>query len=139
MYEAKKKLIEDTGMTIYRNHDQLHSMHPDGIFGNVTRKLGWEKYAMKKPLEFLPGCCFELPETTVGEIAAHLANVLHIDGIRIIGDPDMKVTRAGITFHFSGNEFDRTNIQFIEENDMQVIIPGEVILSKSSRTGAIIS
>lgn len=127
VYNAKKKLIEETNMTIYRIHDQLHSVRPDGIFYHVTRKLGWEKYAIKKPLEFMPGCCFELPETTVGEIAAHLAKVMHIDGMRIIGNPDMKVTRAGIIFHFSGNEMDRTNIQFIEENDMQVIIPGEVV------------
>ena len=127
VYEAKRKLIEETGMTIYRNHDHLHSDRPDGIFGVVTKKLGWQDYAVNKTLEFMPGCCFELPETTVGEIAAHLAETLHIDGIRIIGDPDMKVSRAGFTFHYSGAPMDRTNIQFIEENDMQVIIPGEVV------------
>ena len=53
--------------------------------------------------------------------------VLRIDGVRIIGDPDMEVTRVGFTFHFSGGPIDQKNIRFIEENDMQVIIPGEVV------------
>lgn len=127
VYQRKKKLIEETGMTIYRNHDHLHSDVPDGIFSGVTRLLGWEKYAKNKELTFMPGCCFELPATTVGEIAKHLSEVLHIDGIRIIGNPDMEVTRAGFTFHFGGSPLDQKNIRFIEENDMQVIIPGEVV------------
>ena len=63
VYSAKKKLIEETGMTIYRNHDHLHSDDPDGIFSGVTRLLGWDAYATVKPLRFMPGCCFELPPT----------------------------------------------------------------------------
>ncbi len=127
VYRAKRELLENNGITVYRNHDHLHSDVPDGIFSGVTRLLGWEAYALKKPLEFMPGCCFELPETTVGEIAAHLSEVLDIDGIRIIGEPDMKVTRVGFTFHFFGGDMDKTCIKFIEENDMQVIIPGEIV------------
>ena len=127
VYAAKRALISQTGVTIYRNHDHLHSDRPDGIFGGVTRRLGWEPYALGEALEFMPGCCFELPPTTVGEVAAHLRGVLHIEGIRIIGDPAMEVTRVGFTFHYSGSEMDKRCIQFIEENDMQVIIPGEVV------------
>ena len=127
VYAAKRELIDQTGITIYRNHDHLHSDRPDGIFSGVTRKLGWEDYAMGETLEFMPGCCFELSPTTVGEVASHLMEVLHIDGIRIIGDPAMEVTRVGFTFHYFGAEMDKRCIQFIEENDMQVIIPGEVV------------
>ena len=127
VYRAKLDLINKTGVTIYRNHDHLHSDNPDGIFSGVTRKLGWEEYAIEMPLSFMPGCCFELPPTTVGEIAAHLSNVLHIDGIRMIGNPNMEVTRVGFTFHYFGGDMDKTCIQFIEETDMQVIIPGEIV------------
>lgn len=127
VFKAKLDLIQKTGMTIYRNHDHLHSDDPDGIFSGVTKRLGWEDYAIEKPLRFMPGCCFDLPTTTVGKIAAHLRQVLHIDGIRIIGDPDMEVNRVGFTFHYFGSDMDKTCIQFIEETDMQVIIPGEIV------------
>ena len=127
VYLAKKALIEETGVTIYRNHDHLHSDQPDGIFNGVTRLLGWEQYAVEKPLRFMPGCCFELPPTTVGAVAEHLMKVLHIDGIRILGDARMEVTRVGFTFHFFGNAMDERCLQFIDEHDMQVIIPGEIV------------
>ena len=125
VYEAKKQLIEQTGMTIYRNHDRLHSDVPDGIFNGVVRMLGWE--ACGSVDTFMPGACFEVGRTTVGELARHMIDVLHVDGIRIIGDPEMEVTRAGFIFHFSGGAMDRELIRFIEKNDMQVIIPGEIV------------
>ena len=125
VYAEKKQLIEQTGMTIFRNHDRLHSDNPDGIFNGVVKMLGWEKYGSVD--SFMPGACFELGKTTVGEIAKHMIDVLHIDGMRIIGDPDMEVSRAGFIFHFNGGPMDKELIEFIEKNDMQVIIPGEIV------------
>ena len=125
VYAEKKLLIEQTGMTIFRNHDRLHSDNPDGIFSGVVRMLGWENFGSVD--SFMPGACFDVGPTTVGEIAKHMIDVLHVDGIRIIGDPDMEVSRAGFIFHFSGSPFDNELIKFIEKNDMQVIIPGEIV------------
>lgn len=125
VYLAKKALLEETGMTIYRNHDHLHSDRPDGIFTGVVKKLGWEKYALSD--EFMPGCCFSMPSTTVSGVAEQLARAMHIDGIRIIGDPDMEVERAAVVFHFLGGDMDKESLRFIKENNVQVIIPGEVV------------
>jgi len=125
VYLAKKNLIEKTGMVIFRNHDRLHSDNPDGIFIGLTKKLGWEPYAEK--LEFMPACCFNLPTTTVRGAAEQLAKVMRIDGMRILGDPEMQVTRAGFTFHFGGSPMDRTVIDYIEKHDLQVIVPGETV------------
>ncbi len=125
VYLAKKELLDRTGMVIYRNHDHLHGDTPDGIFTGLTRLLGWEEYAMASG--YMPGACFQLPETTVGAVARHLAQVMHIDGMRIVGDPDMKISRAGLTFHFLGGDMDKASLDFIEKNDMQVIIPGETV------------
>ena len=105
VYLVKKALLEETGMTVYRNHDHLHSDRPDGIFTGVAKKLGWEKYALSD--EFMPGCCFQLPSTTVAGVAEPLAQAMGIDGIRIIGDPEMEVERAAVVFHFLGGDMDR--------------------------------
>lgn len=125
VYEEKKRLIEQTGMTIYRNHDRLHSDTPDGIFRGVVKMLGWEKGGSLD--SFMPGACFDVGRTTVGGIARHMIDVLHVDGLRMIGDPDMEVSRVGFIFHFNGSPMDEELIQFIEKNDMQVIIPGEIV------------
>lgn len=125
VYLAKKALLEETGMTVYRNHDHLHSDRPDGIFTGVVKKLGWEKYALSD--EFMPGCCFDLPTTTVADIAEQLTRAMHIGGMRIIGDPDMQVERAAVVFHFLGTDMDREVLRFVKENGVQVLIPGEVV------------
>ncbi len=125
VYLAKKALLEETGMTVYRNHDHLHSDRPDGIFTGVAKKLGWEAYALSD--EYMPGCCFELPPTTVKGVAEQLAWAMHIDGIRVIGEPDMEVKRAAVVFHFLGGDMDRECLRFVREHDVQVIIPGEVV------------
>lgn len=125
VYLAKKALIEQAGVVIYRNHDRIHSDKPDGIFSGLTKKLGWEQYVEKD--SSMIGDVYSLPKTTVREIAKHLAEVMNIDGIRMIGDPDMEVTRVANVFHFLGVERDQNGIDFIDRNDIQVIIPGEVI------------
>lgn len=75
----------------------------------------------------MPGCCFQLPPTTVAGVAEQLAQAMHIDGIRIIGDPDMEVERAVVVFHFLGGDMDKESLKFTKENHMQVVIPGEVV------------
>ena len=125
VYEAKKALIEKTGVTIYRDHDHMHMSYPDGIFIGVIRKLGWEGYFRGD--RFSGVSMYELPPTTVGGIARHLAEVMRVDGMRVVGDPDMEVTRVGNTFHYSGGPMDRKGIEFIEENDIQVILTGEIV------------
>lgn len=50
-----------------------------------------------------------------------------IDGIRIIGDPEMEVERAAVVFHFLGGDMDREVLRFVKENCVQVLIPGEVV------------
>lgn len=80
VYLAKKALLEETGMAVYRNHDHLHSDRPDGIFTGVVKKLGWEKYALGD--EFMPGCCFQLPTTTVDSLCRRYEELdVHQDSI----------------------------------------------------------
>lgn len=125
VYRKKVELIEKTGVVIYRNHDHLHSDNPDGIFTGVVKKLGWEQY--KQNDGFMPASHYALPQTTVGAIAQNLARTMHVDGMRILGEPDMEVSRAGIFFHFMGSPFDKVSLDYIEEHDVQVIITGETV------------
>jgi putative NIF3 family GTP cyclohydrolase 1 type 2 len=126
VYKAKTVLLDKTGVVIYRDHDHVHNDKPDRIFSGLVKKLGWEQYAVDDD-GFLPLSKFVMPETSVREIAKHLALVMRINGIRIIGDPDMKVTKVGFSGHFLGSPMDKTLITRIDSDDCELIIPGEII------------
>lgn len=125
IYAAKKALLDETGIVIYRNHDHLHSDKPDGIFTGVIKKLGWDSYKVGDG--FFPDSGYIIPEATVEEVARHLCSVLHIDGARIIGDPQMKVKKVTLSAHYLGNDWDMLGIESIDRNDYELIIPGEII------------
>lgn len=122
---AKRRLLMETGMCVVRDHDHMHNDDPDGIFSGLIAELGWESYA--QPSKPGSGFLFLLPQTTVGQVAEHVARVMHIPGMRIIGDPDLAVERVAILGHFLGSAWDQQQLRQIDEADVQLIIPGEVI------------
>lgn len=125
IYEAKKALLDQHGIVIYRDHDRAHQEHPDMIFSGIVRKLEWEKYAVSE--NFFPSSKYVIPETTLRELAIYVGEKMRINGIRIMGDLDMRVRTVGLMAHFSGNEGDYVGISDIEKNDYDVIIPGEIV------------
>jgi putative NIF3 family GTP cyclohydrolase 1 type 2 len=125
VYRAKLALLDKTGVVIYRDHDHVHNDKPDRIFSGLVKKLGWEQYAAADGAFSLSK--FVMPEASVREIAGHVARIMRIDGIRIIGDPDMRVTRVGFSGHFLGGPMDKALITRIDSDDCELIIPGEII------------
>lgn len=121
----KKQLLDRLGIVVYRDHDHIHNHRPDGIFSGLAKMLGWEQY--QETENYFPGTAYHLPLTTVRAVAEHVAHTMQIDGIRIIGDPEMPVERVAIVGHFFGTDWDRQNIQLIEKMNCDLIIPGEVI------------
>ena len=41
-YVAKRRLIEESGIVIWRFHDYLHSLPPDSTFVGLVKELNWE-------------------------------------------------------------------------------------------------
>lgn len=125
VFQGKCEWIQKTGMTIYRNHDHLHSDQPDGIFDGVTQLLGWKPYLTTDG--YMPVSCFQIPKTTLGQVIQKFCQVAHIDGLRFVGDPQMEVERVGFSMHFFGEPRDQTMIQLIQKHDVQVLITGETV------------
>lgn len=126
VFTAKKALLDKTGIIVARNHDHLHHDRPDGIFSGLIRELGWEKWLQTDRIERL-GYYFEMPKTTVHDIAVHLKRRLPIGGMRILGNAAMQASRVLICAHFLGGDWDRTQLNTIRQLDPEVIIPGEII------------
>lgn len=109
-FAAKKQLLDETGIVVWRNHDYIHSGIPmedgsytDGIFYGVADKLGWVDYIIEdvhNPLHF------EIPETTVGELATFLVERFRLNGVKVIGNHEDKVKNVQIPFHVLGDARD---------------------------------
>jgi putative NIF3 family GTP cyclohydrolase 1 type 2 len=88
VYVAKQKFIAEHDLVIWRFHDHAHMMRPDPLVAGSARALGWTQYASPTDPRL-----YVLPETTLGELATAVARKLSDRGIRIVGDPAMKVSR----------------------------------------------
>lgn len=139
VYEEKRKLLDDHGITVWRDHDHMHFHNPDGIFTGVLKFLGWEAHAeVDRETGAFAHFIVDIPETTLGDLCRHLMDTIGMNGVRFIGDPEAKVHSVALVGHLypmsygpkhadgSPAEYSVQIIKTLEER-VDVIIPGEVI------------
>lgn len=131
-YEEKKKLLEETGIVVWRDHDHMHGQgknpwHPemvrtrnDYIFYGLMKVLGWDEYVTGDTLKPL---WYKLPEMTVRELAEDMMKKMNLNGCRIVGDLDSKVSTVFVCEHCNGRG-DEAKIMQSENAD--VLIPLEI-------------
>lgn len=139
VYEEKKKLLDEAGIAIWRDHDHMHCHNPDGIFTGVLKYLGWEKQAV---VDRNTGCfahfLVEVPEMTVEELCRHLMRSIGMNGVRYIGRPQDKIRSIALVGHLFPSDYGlkhrdgspaEYSVQIIRtlEEKADVIIPGEII------------
>jgi putative NIF3 family GTP cyclohydrolase 1 type 2 len=88
VYEAKRTLIDQNKMGVFRFHDHWHMMRPDGIRTGMEEALGWSAYAR--------GGHYDLPRTTLGELTSAIRRKLRVKTMRVIGDPALPVSRVAM-------------------------------------------
>jgi putative NIF3 family GTP cyclohydrolase 1 type 2 len=102
----KQRFINDHGLVIWRFHDTPHAMAPDMIQAGVIQALGWEKYEVGGNPQV-----FDLPETTLRNLAKQVAGKTDATAVRIAGDPNVKVKRVALTQGFPGFIANRHAVQ----------------------------
>src|SRR5580700_2021736 len=117
VWAEKRAFIEKHGMVVWRFHDHWHMRKPDGIEAGMVHSLGWEKF-QRSENQYL----FVMPETTVKKLAEEVANKLDSPVVRVVGDPEMKVTKVGFSPGAAG--FQRET-HALERDDVQVLLVGE--------------
>lgn len=88
-YHAKKALIEELGMTIWRFHDGWHRTQPDGILTGMVAQLGWQTY--QDPDD---PWIFNIPASTLLETARHFQTKLNASNLRYLGPEDLPCQRV---------------------------------------------
>lgn len=128
-YYEKKKLMEEHGIVVWRNHDYIHSGIPmkdgsytDGIFYGVMKLLGWEDYLIETKEQPM---VFELPETTAREVGKLWIEKFHLNGIKALGNLNAKVKKVAIVSHIMG-EVDKEVIRKMDQEDINCLLAMEL-------------
>jgi putative NIF3 family GTP cyclohydrolase 1 type 2 len=117
VWAEKRAFIEKHAMVVWRFHDHWHMRKPDGIETGVVHTLGWEKF-QNPDNQYL----FVMPETSVRKLAGEVAMKLNSSVVRVVGDPELRVTKIGLSPGAAG--FQRET-QALERDDVQVLLVGE--------------
>jgi putative NIF3 family GTP cyclohydrolase 1 type 2 len=111
VFIAQHKLV------VWRFHDHWHARKPDGILLGMTHALGWEKFQDANQRQL-----FTLPETSLNDLAADIKSKLHIRVLRVVGDSQMRLTRAAFLPGAAGSA---RQIQQLERDDVEALLIGE--------------
>ena len=89
VYTYKANLLKQHNMAIWRNHDYIHSLVPDGVTMGVLEQLQWKKYAGRD----VPNIITLPATTTLKDLIGHLKEKLSIEKVRYIGEPSQSCRR----------------------------------------------
>lgn len=117
VWTEKREFIEKHGMVVWRFHDHWHMRKPDGIEAGMVHALGWERF-QNPDNQYL----FVMPETTLQQLAQEVAKKLNSTVVRIIGNPQMKLTKLAFS---PGSAGFQTETHALERDGVQVLMVGE--------------
>lgn len=117
VYQAKRKLIEDHQLVVWRFHDYWHSHQPDGIMTGVLRALEWEKLTYGDWNNKV-----RVPTLSLRELVAYLKAKLAITHVRVMGSPDFQCTNIGLMVGSPPGEW---QMRLLNE-DIDVLVAGEI-------------
>ena len=117
VFLEKQRYIKDNKLVIWRFHDYIHSMKPDGIESGMLAKLGWKKYAVNGRLDQ-----FILPETNLMDLLKDLKAKFPDYTFNVIGDPEMNLSKVTLAAGAPGSMY---HIRLLEDENTDVVLAGE--------------
>jgi putative NIF3 family GTP cyclohydrolase 1 type 2 len=117
---AKRELITRHGLVIWRFHDHIHRLRPDGINQGMLEAMGWQSRVVGPADGYQ--LRIEIAPTTLGELAAALKQRLAARCIRVVGDPALRCARIGFA---AGAPYSITQIKLLAADDVDVLVAGE--------------
>jgi putative NIF3 family GTP cyclohydrolase 1 type 2 len=111
----KQKFINDNNLVVWRYHDYIHSMRPDGIYVGMTDKLGWKEYMVGDSYNR-----FIIPETTLENLLRDLKQKFPAIAFQVIGNRQMSVSKVAFSAGASGFANHMASLR-----DDYVVIAGE--------------
>jgi len=117
VYQYKYNLIKQHNITIWRNHDYIHSLVPDGVTTGVVEKLGWKSYQRSANTFVME------PGISLQNLIDHAKQKLGATMVRYIGDLNQSCKNILLMPGAAGGVNQITNIRNIKPD---VLICGEI-------------
>ena len=114
---TKQKFIAEHHLVVWRFHDGWHARRPDGILLGMVEALGWQKYQNAQDPHLLV-----IPEVTVKNLAEEISRRLSIKAMRVVGNPDMKLTKIAFIPGAAGSS---QQIEALESERVEALLIGE--------------
>lgn len=118
VYTAKRRLLDEHHIVVWRFHDYWHMHQPDGILTGVLLQLGWQTYLDPDK----PYLC-NIPPVTLRNLALMLKEKFYAAQIRLIGNPDMVCWHVAL---LPGQAGGASQIEMIGQPGVDVLVCGEV-------------
>jgi len=125
---TKQAFIKQHGLIVWRFHDHWHARKPDGIQTGMIHALGWEKFQNPNNSRL-----FVIPEITVNDLAASIKQRLGIRTLRVVGDPNLKVTKIALNPGYPGFPAER---HMLQRDDVEALVMGEGLEWETIEYGA---
>lgn len=118
VFLEKKKYIDDHKLVIWRFHDYIHRLKPDGIDYGMALKLGWLKYTDGTVPDR-----FAVPETTLEDLLQYLKKIFPGNAFHVIGKPELKIKNVAFSAGAPGST---VHFRLLRDEGIDVVIAGEV-------------
>jgi putative NIF3 family GTP cyclohydrolase 1 type 2 len=118
VWAEKERFIKEHHMVVWRFHDHWHMHRPDGILTGVVRALQWQKFQAEANPQM-----FVVPETTLAQLAAQMKQRLGAQTVRVVGNPQLKVTNVALLPGAGGPQ---SHLRMLQKDGVQALAIGEV-------------
>lgn len=137
VYQAKRRLIDENNIVIWRFHDYWHRHRPDGILIGMLQALGWENHAeaeriaqITSPLTSIADYFawhkalnhIDIPPISLLDLAKMIKAKLAIERVRLVGNLDLVCRRVAL---LPGSVDSRVQMGCLGQDDLDVLIIGE--------------
>lgn len=104
---TKQRFLDETGMVVLRAHDTWDNWPEIGIRDSWARGLGLTNFIAQDATRW--HAVYQIEETTLEEFAKYIASrvkVLGEDSVRVMGNPQMRVSRPSLGVGCGGPDTD---------------------------------
>ncbi len=123
-YLVKRDFIDKNALVLWRFRDNWNARKGNGQARGLAHALGWDASAGRDPGADREHRCFRLPERSLGEWVTEIKDRLGVRALRVIGDPQTKISKASLShgmFQFSELR------EILKDPDVTLIVIAEAI------------
>ncbi|PSL28263.1 Nif3-like dinuclear metal center hexameric protein [Chitinophaga ginsengisoli] len=118
VYRYKADLLKKHNIVVWRNHDYIHGVRPDGVRKGLVDQLGWQQY------EDSSHVIYNLATPmTLKALIGDLKQKLNIEAVRYVGDPEQQCKKVLL---LPGAYGGKNQIQSISNTQPDVLVCGEI-------------